>query len=76
MAGENVDWVYGGLQLFNAALCLGWPLFSLLTVGHLRRRPLPAVAQALWVLIVVAVPYIGALAYWLVRPSARETPSS
>jgi len=38
----------------------------------LRRRGQTGATQAVWVLIVVAVPFLGPLAYFLVRPEGTE----
>jgi hypothetical protein len=54
--------------LFSLALPLGWLLLSLLALFALRGRGLTGATLALWVLIVVAVPFLGALAVWIVRP--------
>jgi hypothetical protein len=60
------------IQLFNLALICGWPLLSLGTVFALRQHKLTGTLQAVWVLIVVAVPFLGALAYWIVRPTSEN----
>jgi Phospholipase_D-nuclease N-terminal len=59
---------------FNCAILAGWPLLSLVALGSLRGRGLAGAAQAIWVLIIVAVPFLGALAYLIVRPSDRQPP--
>jgi hypothetical protein len=62
------------ITLFNLALLLGWPLLSLLALFSLRGRGLAGATLALWVLIIVAVPFLGALALWIVRPSSGQPP--
>ena len=59
------------LQVFNYAILIGWPLLALLSLLSLRRRQLINPAQAIWALIIVAVPLLGALAYWIVRPQRQ-----
>jgi hypothetical protein len=54
--------------VFNLAILLGWPLLSLLALFTLRGRGLTGSTLALWVLIIVAMPFLGALAVWIVRP--------
>ncbi len=54
--------------LFSLALPLAWLLLSLLALFGLRRRGLAGTTLAIWVLIIVAVPILGALAFWIVRP--------
>ncbi len=55
--------------LFSLAFPLAWLLLSLLALFTLRGRGLAGATLALWVLIIVAVPILGALAVWIVRPA-------
>jgi hypothetical protein len=54
--------------LFSLALPLAWLLLSLLALFTLRGRGLAGTTLALWVLITVALPFLGALPVWIVRP--------
>ena len=54
----------------NLGILLLWPGLALLAVFALRGQGLAGTALALWVLIIVAVPFLGALAFLIVRPSA------
>jgi hypothetical protein len=58
--------------LFSLAPLLAWPLLSLLALFTLRGRGLTGTTLALWVLIIVAVPFLGAVAFFVVRPSSNE----
>jgi hypothetical protein len=44
----------------------------LFTLFSLRSNDLSGVALGLWVLIICAVPFLGSLAYWIVRPSHEK----
>ena len=57
------------ILLFNFAILLTWPLLSLAALLNLRHRGLSTLPQAVWVLIILAVPYLGAIAFWIMRPS-------
>jgi hypothetical protein len=57
--------------LFTLALPLVWLLLSLLALLALRGRGLTGSTLAIWVLIIVAVPFLGALAVWIVQPVER-----
>ena len=57
------------VQLLAVLLWLGLPVITLL---HLRNQKLNGVPLALWVLLICAIPVLGALAYWIVRPSAEK----
>jgi hypothetical protein len=54
---------------FRCALIAGYPLLALAALLSLHKRGLTGSAQAVWVLIIVAVPFLGALAYALMRPA-------
>ncbi|MEW5827298.1 MAG: PLDc N-terminal domain-containing protein [Chloroflexota bacterium] len=60
------------VQLLNLGVLCGWPLLSLGTLFALRQQKLTGLQQAIWVLIVLVVPFIGALAYWIVKPAAEN----
>ncbi len=70
---ENLGLSMGYLwvQLCNIGLLIGWPVTSIWALLNLRRQQLPPTAKALWALIVLAIPYLGALAYWLVMASGK-----
>lgn len=67
----GINWGYLLVTIFNLILLLGWPLFAILTLLQLRRREMPEVARAIWVALIIIVPYLGALAYWLVKPEEK-----
>jgi hypothetical protein len=48
---------------------LAYPVLAVLALLSLRGRHLSNPTQAIWVLIVVAVPFLGPLAYWIMRPT-------
>jgi hypothetical protein len=52
----------------NLALLIGWPALSLITLFVLRTRPLSPTTKAVWVLIVVAVPILGAVSFFIIQP--------
>ncbi len=56
-------------HLINIGFLVGWPLLSLFALVGLRRRPMSSTAKALWAGIILIVPFLGALAFWLVKPT-------
>ncbi len=56
-------------QLFNIVLLIGWPILSVLAIFDLRRRNIAGSTQALWTLIILIIPFLGAIAFWLVQPN-------
>ena len=60
-------------QLCNIVLLVGWPILSIVAILGLRKQSLPQTTQALWVLIILVIPILGAIAYWLVKPTGNQT---
>lgn len=54
------------------AFLLAWSILSLLALRELRGRPLPEDARAIWAVLIVVVPFLGALAFFVVRPGGRQ----
>jgi len=57
------------MQVVIIFVLVGFPIISLVDLG---KRKLEGVALALWVLIICAIPVIGWLAYWIIRPNAEK----
>ncbi len=51
---------------------ISWPLLSLAALVTLRRRQLMSAPQAIWALIILAIPVLGLVAYWVVQPGKNE----
>jgi hypothetical protein len=52
---------------------LFWIILSITALVSLRKRKLGETARALWAMLVVAMPILGALAYWIVCPEKGES---
>ena len=49
----------------------GWPVLSIIGLLGLRRRQLAATAQAIWAVLIVVIPVMGTVAFWLVNPGEK-----
>ncbi len=65
--GINVGFLL--VQFSLVILLIGLPVISLI---DLSKKKLSGVPLAIWALIICAVPLLGALAYWIVRPTAEN----
>ena len=45
--------------------------FPVISLFDLAKKKLKGISLALWVLVICAVPLLGALAYWIIRPTAE-----
>lgn len=57
------------VQLITIILIFGLPIISLF---DLRKNKLSGTTLGIWVLIICAIPIIGPLAYWIVKPSVES----
>ena len=64
-----LPWVVRGVQ---CVLFLAWLVCAALALAGLRKYKLGDTARALWALLIVAVPILGAVAVWMVRPQHEE----
>jgi hypothetical protein len=63
--------INGGLlfvQMFVLLGVFGLPIFSLF---DLRKKKLESTALGIWVLVICVVPFIGSLAYWIIKPTSE-----
>ena len=56
------------IQLIFVVIMLGLPVISLI---DLARKRLSGTPLAVWVLVICAVPVLGSLAYWIIKPTAE-----
>ena len=57
------------VQAVFVTLLMGLPIISLL---DLARKKLSGTPLAVWVLVICAVPVLGAVAYWIIKPTAES----
>jgi hypothetical protein len=58
--------------LFVQLMALIALIFPILTLFDLARKKLTGTQLALWVLVICAVPLLGPLAYWIIRPTSEN----
>ena len=69
MGTSGINW---GILIINLLIIGSWPLFSIIALLGLRRRNLTGTNQTLWAFLVVAVPILGALAFYIVGPGEKN----
>jgi hypothetical protein len=57
------------IQLLISMVLIVLPILSLI---DLARKNLSGMPLAVWVLVICAVPILGSLAYWIVKPTAES----
>ena len=61
-------------MLLELLLLVIYPLFSILALFALRQSRLTGALQFLWTLLIIVIPVLGPLAFFIVNPS--ETTAS
>ena len=54
--------------LLRCLIPLIWLVLSFLALYGLRKKSLGETARALWALMIIAIPILGAAAFWVVNP--------
>ena len=62
----GINWGYSLVQMLIFGI---YPLLSLTALFALRQSRVNGITQVLWALLIVAIPVLGALAFFIVRPS-------
>ncbi len=57
---------FGLIEFIIIGATIGLPVISVI---DLARKKLTGTPLALWVLIICAIPVLGSVAYWIVRPT-------
>ena len=65
MEALGINW---GFLIIQMLIFGCWPFLSLIALFALRRKRLTGTNQALWALLMVAIPVLGALAFFIVKP--------
>lgn len=60
------------MQVFIFLLLIGWIVASIVALFALRNVKLSSIAKALWVLIILGIPVLGVIAYFIIRPKEEE----
>jgi hypothetical protein len=60
-----------GLLLAQLIPAIGLIVFPFVSLIDLKKKNLSGTTLAIWVLIICAIPLIGSLAYWIIKPSSE-----
>ena len=67
----GINW---GFLVIQALIFSVIPALSLFALLALRRSHITGITQALWALLIVVVPVLGALAFFIVKPTENSQP--
>lgn len=69
MDAFGINWMYLAIQTL---VCGIWPALSLFALIRLRRMHRTGTSKALWAFLIVAVPILGALAFFISNYGKHE----
>lgn len=64
------------LQALNCLLLLFWLGLSLAALLGLRKKNISETARVLWALVILVIPIMGAVAFWMVNPKDETPPDN
>jgi uncharacterized membrane protein YhaH (DUF805 family) len=59
-------------SVLGIVVILGWIVLSIICMFRLRDRKLSAITKAIWALIIAAIPWLGSIAFLIVKPQEIE----
>ena len=61
-----------GLLLVQSIIPIVLIVFPIISLIDLGRKKITGTTLAIWVLIICVVPFLGPLAYWIIKPTAES----
>ena len=71
MEALGINWGFLIIQVLIFSII---PALSLMALLVLRRTHITGITQVLWALLIVAIPVLGALAFFIVKPTENSQP--
>jgi len=62
----GINW---GFLIIQLLIFGSWSILSIIALFALRRAQVTGINQAIWALLIIVIPILGALAFFIVRPS-------
>jgi hypothetical protein len=56
------------IQLVNIAILLSWVILGIICLVRLGKMQISSTARAIWALVILIIPLIGAIAFLIVKP--------
>lgn len=69
---DGIRWVFWLVQALQCLVLLAWIVCALVALLGLRKQKISDAARALWALLIVVVPILGAVAFWIIKPQADD----
>ena len=70
--GFGFGYGYVLFQVLIFLMIVAWIVASLVALVGLKKAKLSTIAKALWVMILLGIPVLGVVAYFIIKPSEEE----
>jgi hypothetical protein len=60
------------LQVLNFVLLVAWIVLAIWALWRLRKEEISDTAQVIWTVVILLIPILGAVAFFIVRSSSRS----
>ena len=60
------------LQTLNMALLVAWIVLAIWALWRLRKEEMSDTAQVIWTVVILLIPILGAVAFFIVRSASRS----
>jgi len=60
------------MLVIQASILLAWCALAVVALVHLRHRRLDETVRILWVIVILLLPVVGALAFFVVDPGGAD----
>ncbi len=70
--GFGFGFGYVLMQVFIFLMVIAWVVASLVALFSLKKAALSAITKALWVMILLGIPVLGVIAYFIIKPTEEE----
>jgi hypothetical protein len=64
----GIAWPFVAIQITNLAVAILWIVLMIVAFWQLRQRQLGDLTHVLWVILIIFVPLLGALAFLITQP--------
>ena len=64
----EIGWTTWMFQVVNVLILTGWIILTTVALMRVRRCQLDETARVLWAIVIVLIPFLGALAFFVVNP--------
>jgi len=63
------------MRVINFSILFGHPVLAIFAIFSIKKREITGLTKAVWVWIVLFMPFIGPLSMWVLNPKSKKKDS-